>query len=75
MSGTVAAKITALITLQAQAKTSAQNLKGHSVKSRLIYCQVPVNKSIKVFYQQFQELCLIHRDRHWFRQVWIFGQS
>ena len=54
-SGTLIANIIALITLQAQAKTSAQNLKGHAVKSRLMYCQVPANKSIKVFYQQFQE--------------------
>jgi hypothetical protein len=35
-SGTVAANIMALITLQAHANNSAQNRSGHSVKSRLM---------------------------------------
>ena len=63
-SGTLIANIIALMTLQAQAKTSAQNRNGHSVKSRLMYCKVPANKSIKVFFQQFQGLCLTRRDRY-----------
>lgn len=65
----------ALTKLQAHAKTSAQNRKGHSVKSRLMYCQVPANKSIKVFSQQFQGLYSTRRDPDWFHRAWIFGQS
>jgi hypothetical protein len=40
MSGTVAANITALITLQAQANASAQNLIGFECQSVLIYFHI-----------------------------------
>jgi hypothetical protein len=48
ISGTVAANITALVTLQAQANTSAQKRTRFDLQSFLIYCQaLPAPTKIK----------------------------